>query len=114
MAWLAAISSSPTSSPSSNGIWPRASTATAAGRAHRFTTAFLHHPDELRAEIDEAGLQLSELVGLEGLAGWLPQLADRWDDRSDRERILWAARMVEGEPSLSGLSAHLLAVAHKP
>jgi ubiquinone/menaquinone biosynthesis C-methylase UbiE len=83
-------------------------------QTHRFTTAFLHHPDELRAEIDEAGLQLSELVGLEGLAGWLPQLADRWDDRTDRERILWAARMVEGEPSLSGLSAHLLAVAHKP
>jgi SAM-dependent methyltransferase len=82
-------------------------------RAHRFTTAFLHHPDELRAEVDEAGLRLRELVGLEGLAGWLPQLADRWDDPTDRERMLWAARMVEAEPSLIGLSGHLLAVAHK-
>src|SRR5437588_270951 len=42
---------------------------------HRFTTAHFHHPDELRAEITGAGLDVMELVGLEGLAGWLPQLA---------------------------------------
>lgn len=81
------------------------------GRAHRFTTAFFHHPDELRAELADAGLSLIELVGLEGLAGWLPQLADQWEDPAGRERILWAARTVESEPSLLGLSGHLLAVA---
>ncbi|MBV8463089.1 MAG: methyltransferase domain-containing protein, partial [Acidimicrobiales bacterium] len=81
------------------------------GREHRFTTAFFHHPDQLREELVDAGLSLVELVGLEGLAGWLPQLAERWEDPEDRDRILWAARMVESEPSLQGLSSHLLAVA---
>ncbi len=83
-------------------------------RPHWFTTAFLHHPDELRAEIGESGLELRELVGIEGLAGWLPHLADHWDDPVTRHRILWSAQMVESEPTTLGLSAHLLAVAVKP
>jgi len=81
---------------------------------HSFTTAFFHHPDELRAEAVESGLEVQELVGLEGLAGWLGQLASRWDDPRDRERILWSAAAVESEPSLIGLSAHLLLVARRP
>ncbi len=83
------------------------------GREHRFTTAFFHHPDELRGEIADAGLTLRELVGLEGLAGWLPQLADHWEAPEGRERILWAARAIESEPSLIGLSGHLLAIAER-
>jgi hypothetical protein len=76
-----------------------------------FTTAFFHHPDELRAEIVAAGLAFVELVGVEGLAGWLPQLEERWNDLTDRDVILKAVRAVEAEPSLAGLSGHLLAVA---
>jgi len=82
-------------------------------REHRFTTSFFHHPDELREELLEAGLGLRELVGLEGLAGWLPQLAPHWDDPEGRDRILFSARAIESEPALIGLSAHLLAVATK-
>ena len=82
--------------------------------ADRWTTAFLHHPDELRAEAVDAGLSIRELVGLEGLAGYLPHLADRWERPEDRERILWAARKVESEPALRGLSAHLLLIANAP
>jgi ubiquinone/menaquinone biosynthesis C-methylase UbiE len=83
-------------------------------RPHWFTTAYLHHPDDLRAEIGESGLELTELVGIEGLAGWLPQLADRWDDPAGRDRILWSAQVVESDPATLGLSGHLLAVAVKP
>ena len=75
-----------------------------------FTTAFFHHPDELRDEIDAAGLHLVELVGVEGLAVWL-DLADRWATADGREAILFAARAVESEPSLLGVSPHLLAIA---
>jgi SAM-dependent methyltransferase len=82
--------------------------------ADRWTTAFLHHPDQLRAEAVDAGLLVREVVGLEGLAGYLPHLAARWERPEDRERILWAARQVESEPSLRGLSAHLLLVADAP
>jgi SAM-dependent methyltransferase len=75
-----------------------------------FTTAFFHHPDELRDEIGAAGLGLVELVGVEGLAPWL-DLDERWATDEGRETILFAARAIEAEPSLLGVSSHLLAVA---
>jgi ubiquinone/menaquinone biosynthesis C-methylase UbiE len=83
-------------------------------RPHWFTTAFFHHPSQLRSEAEDAGLVVMELVGVEGLAGWLPHLADRWAAEQDRGTILHAARVVESEPSLLGLSAHLLLVARTP
>jgi len=83
-------------------------------RPHWFTTAFFHHPDELRREATEAGLEVAELVGVEGLAGHLPELAPRWEDARARELICWAARVVESEPTLLGLSAHLLLVGRSP
>ena len=83
-------------------------------RPHWWTTAFLHHPDQLRAEAERAGLAVRELVGLEGLAGYLPQLAPRWENAIDRQVILWAARAIESEPALLGLSAHLVLIAEKP
>lgn len=84
------------------------------GREHWFTTAFFHHPDELRDEAAEAGLEILEQVGLEGLGGYLAQLASRWDYPSSREVICWAARAVESEPTLAGLSAHMLLVGRSP
>lgn len=79
-----------------------------------FTTAYFHHPDDLRAEVVEGGLELEELVGVEGMAGWLPQLDDRWATIEGRRVIVEAAQGIESEPSLLGLSAHLLAVARRP
>jgi hypothetical protein len=35
-------------------------------RPEWFTTAFFHHPQELKAEVQESGLRLEDLVGLEG------------------------------------------------
>ncbi len=78
---------------------------------HWFTTAYFHEPDELRSEVEAAAFEVVELVGLEGLAGWLGNLADRWENEQGRTTILYAARAVESEPSVLGLSAHLLAVA---
>jgi SAM-dependent methyltransferase len=75
-----------------------------------FTTAYFHHPAALRTEAHAAGLTVRELVGLEGLPGWLPFSQDRWDSPADRETILDVARLVENEPSLAGLSAHLLLI----
>ncbi|PYN91717.1 MAG: SAM-dependent methyltransferase [Candidatus Rokuibacteriota bacterium] len=78
-----------------------------------FTTAFFHRPDELVAEISEAGLAVEELAGIEG-PGWiLPDLARRWLDPEQRDRLLWAARVIEHETSLLGMSAHMLAIARK-
>jgi SAM-dependent methyltransferase len=82
-------------------------------RPHWFTTAFFHHPDELREEAVDAGLAVRELVGVEGMPGWHEALAARWANPADREVILEAARATESEPSLAGLSAHMLLVAER-
>jgi len=79
-------------------------------RPHWFTTAYLHEPEELRGELERAGLDVVGLVGLEGLAGWLSHLSGQWETTNGRESILYAARVIESTPSLLGLSAHLLAV----
>ncbi|MBO0727826.1 MAG: methyltransferase domain-containing protein [Acidimicrobiaceae bacterium] len=78
-----------------------------------FTTAFFHHPSELAQEADEAGFDVCEILGVEGLAGWLPDLVERWSDPAARETMLYSARAVESEPCLLGLSAHLLLVANR-
>ena len=83
------------------------------GRPEWFTTAFFHHPEELKAEVAEAGLGLEEMVGLEGPTWLLADVEERWTGADRRERALAAARAVEREPALMGLSAHLLAVARK-
>jgi SAM-dependent methyltransferase len=83
-------------------------------RLHWFTTAYFHHPVELQRELEDAGLALVELVGVEGLAGWLGHLGERWETGEGRDVILSASRVVESEPTLLGLSAHLLAVTRVP
>ena len=79
-----------------------------------FTTAYFHHPDEIATEAAEAGAEVVEVVGVEGLACWVRSLNDRWKDPVSRETILSSARAIESEPTLLGLSAHLLCVARKP
>jgi ubiquinone/menaquinone biosynthesis C-methylase UbiE len=84
------------------------------GHPHWFTTAYFHHPDELEEELQASGLRVREVLGIEGLAGWLGHLTDRWSDPEAREAILRSARAVEAEPSLRGLSGHLLGVTVRP
>ena len=76
-----------------------------------FTTAFFHHPDELRAEILEAGLGLVDLLGVEGPGFLAKDFEARWQDPARRAELLDLVRRVEREPTLWGLSQHLLAVA---
>jgi len=78
-----------------------------------FTTAFFHRPEELAAEVAEAGFQVLELLPIEG-PGWFARDFDRvWKDQAQRERLLECIRRVEHEPALLGASAHLMAIARK-
>jgi SAM-dependent methyltransferase len=83
------------------------------GRPEWFTTAYFHLPDELTREVAEAGLRLQALVAVEGPAWMLPEIERRLADPDRREVVLRAIRRVETEPSLLGVSAHLLAVARR-
>ena len=70
-----------------------------------FTTAFFHHPDELEAEIREAGFELDSVVGIEGPGAWFSAPADVQ---------LWAARVTERDLTMRAVSPHLVAVARRP
>lgn len=77
-------------------------------------TGFSHRPDQLRREVRDAGLELRELVNVEGPAALLVDLEDRLADPTDRAIVLDTVRAVEGVPELSGVGPHLLAVASGP
>ena len=78
-----------------------------------FTTAFFHRPDEIREEIAEAHFSLESVLVVEGPAWLLSNLADRMRDPAQRTQLMTLLRRVEQEPSLIGVSAHLLAVGRK-
>jgi ubiquinone/menaquinone biosynthesis C-methylase UbiE len=81
------------------------------GRPEYFMDTFFHHPDELQGEVAEAGFAAARVYGVEG-PGWLvPDFDAWWENGEYRDRLLQLARALEAEPSLSGASAHLMAVA---
>jgi len=83
------------------------------GKPEYFMAAFFHHPGELRSEIAAAGFEVVGVFGVEG-PGWLVHDFDSWwADPERRARLLGVARRLESEPSLSGISAHLMASARK-
>ncbi len=75
-----------------------------------FTTAFFHHPDELRREAETAGIDVVDVFGVEGVAGAMPHLERDWEDAERRAEIIEAARAIETEPSLLGVGPHILLV----
>ena len=77
-----------------------------------FTTAYFHLPDDLGAEVRDAGFDLAALVAIEGVGAWLPDVDDWLDDPRRRAVLLRAITRVEAEPSLLGASPHVLAVGY--
>ena len=76
-----------------------------------FTTAYFHHPDELPAEVADAGLTLVGTVLVEGPLWMLGGLDGILADEARTALLLDQLRLVEAEPSLFGASSHLLTVA---
>lgn len=80
-------------------------------RVELFTTAYFHRPDELQAEVAEAGFLVEGVFGVEG-PGWTQPGAPV--DEDVLETVVRMARAVEQEPSIIGASAHLLVVGRSP
>jgi ubiquinone/menaquinone biosynthesis C-methylase UbiE len=84
------------------------------GNIDYFTTAYFHRPEDLGAELRAAGFDAVQVLGVEG-AGWMvPDFNDRWADPARREDLMATARAFESEPSIVGVSAHLLALGRRP
>jgi len=81
------------------------------GDAPGFTTAYFHHPDEPPEEFAAAGLVEVRRYAVEG-GGWLlGDLADWLNDDARRPLLLDGLRRTETDPTLLGISSHLLTVA---
>lgn len=78
-----------------------------------FTTSYFHRPEELATEFTDAGLTLTELLPVEGMAAWMPDIAERLADPDKRAVLLDLLERTEHEPAVLSATAHLLAVAHK-
>jgi ubiquinone/menaquinone biosynthesis C-methylase UbiE len=78
-----------------------------------FTTTYFHAPDELQRELAAAGLRHEATLPVEGPAWLIPRAFEHCDEPGHRDQVLAAIRRIEGEPSLLGVSAHLLAVGRK-
>lgn len=77
-----------------------------------FMTTFFHHPNELQKEIKEAGLTHLKTLAVEGIASCsIHNFNELWNDPDCRERMLQAIKSLEEEPSLLGISDHLIAIA---
>ena len=70
----------------------------------------MHRPNELAADLQQAGFAVAELLAIEG-PGSLITDVDEWLDDDDRREVLMRAiRSVEAERAILGASSHLLAV----
>ena len=78
----------------------------AARRTSPFPDAHFHLPEELEAEVGEAGLEVVGLYGVEG-PGWLQKDVESLP----LHQVMCLARDSEAHPHLLALSAHLLVVA---
>lgn len=77
-----------------------------------FTTAYFHRADQLQAELRTAGFVQSEVVGIEGPAWLMPNLAEvQAQDFSWPLLEILAA--IEHEPEMMGISTHLMATGFK-
>lgn len=79
-----------------------------------FTNAYFHLPDELLAEIEDAGFVSGRVFNVEGPAFLVADFAERWADPARRDVLVRTARALESEPALQAAGSHLLAVSETP
>lgn len=78
-----------------------------------FTTAYYHQPDELKNEFATAGFNQVDVLGVEG-PGWLmPHFDTEWENKDMQKMLLNFLEIMEKEPTLLGVSAHIMAVGRK-
>jgi ubiquinone/menaquinone biosynthesis C-methylase UbiE len=83
------------------------------GRAEYFTTAFFHHPEDLREEVRQGGFRLEALLSVEGFGWLMPDFEKKWENEKFRGILLEKIRTVEADPSIMGIAAHMIAVGRK-
>ena len=83
------------------------------GKAKYFTISYFHLPEELRNEVKGVGFVIDNLMSVESFGWLLPDFDDKWNDKNYKKLLLETIRKVESEPSLLGIGAHIMVVAHR-
>lgn len=78
-----------------------------------FTTAFFHHPQELRDEFERAKFKVEALLAIEGPVRMMKDFPQQWQVQEIRERLLKIARLTEAEATLLGVSPHMMGICKK-
>ena len=78
-----------------------------------FTTSFFHHPNEFESEMKQAKFKSVKVYGVTGFAWLLPRLDQIWRDPTLKVRLMRILDRTELEPSMLGISDHMLAVGKK-
>jgi SAM-dependent methyltransferase len=82
----------------------------ATGNLDYFTTAFFHHPDQLKMELIEGGFPNPILCAIEGPLWTVSESVTV----EQREELMAIVRALENEATLIGASAHIMGIATKP
>jgi ubiquinone/menaquinone biosynthesis C-methylase UbiE len=83
-------------------------------KSEYFTTAYFHRPEELAAEVSDAGFGDVQILAIEGPAWSTARFRGVWNDAEQRQKLLQFLAMIESEPTIQGASAHIMAVAFQP
>ena len=75
-----------------------------------FTTAFFHHPQELKSEIEEAGLRFEKVLAVEGFSCCISDIEEKLKNEEYKEYVLDCIKKTEEEKALLGMSMHLLGI----
>lgn len=78
-----------------------------------FTSAYLHHPEEIEPELKNAGFRDNRVLAVEGFFSILTNLDDYISDKNEKENILEFLSKIEEEKTLIGASNHLLSISRK-
>lgn len=76
-----------------------------------FTTAYFHRPEELAAEVHDAGFADVQILAVEGPAWSGAVVREVLAESAQRKSLMDFLALIEGEHSVLGASAHLIAVA---
>jgi ubiquinone/menaquinone biosynthesis C-methylase UbiE len=81
----------------------------------RSTTFYCHTPDELKKQIVSSGFENVDLIPIEGIGSWQKNILDGQyhKDEEFRKKLLYLIEKTEKEPSLLGLSNHIMAIGIK-
>jgi hypothetical protein len=78
-----------------------------------FTDAHFHSQEEIKEEFMSAGFSEFNTIAIEGF-GWLvPDFTKRWNDEDARTKMLQYIKQTENDPTMIGISAHVMTIAVK-